>query len=529
MKKATYLDKKVTSGAHSTYWIDSLDKPLEFEKIDRDYETDVVIIGGGMAGVTTAYILSKSGKKVMLVEDGLIASGETGRSSAQLCSALDDGFAELHRIHGEEGLKLICESHKAAIDFIESTVEDEKINCDFKRVPGYIFIHPNDSTTNLTEELIFAQKAGLSAKILNRVPGFKTDEGECIEFDNQAQFHPLKYLSALCKLIIQNKGRIFTSTHAKEITTDGITTEEGFKIKAKHVVIATNTPVNDTFTIHLKQYPFRTYIIGSLIKKGTVPSALWWDTGDQKINPILPPYHYIRVVKYNDEFDLLITGGEDHPTALADYEENSEEARFEVLEKWAKKRFDIEKVIYRWSGQILEPMDSIGFIGRNPFDFDNVYICTGDSGNGLTNATIAGILISDLINGKANKWEELYNPSRLKLLKSGGAFLKENLGNITHYLKELPYQSDLTSLKSLKDEEGMVIRMNGEFVAMYKDAKGTIHKISAHCTHLGCIIKWNNAEKSWDCPCHGSRFNAVGQVINGPANHDLSNEIWHPE
>lgn len=521
----TPLNENATSGANHTYWIDSTGKPLEFKPLNQNLETDVVVIGGGIAGVSTAYCLLKSGKKVVLVEDGFIASGETGRTSAHLASAVDDGFTELERMFGEEGTKLFIESHQSAIDFIEKTVLMEQIDCDFKRVNGYLFLHPNDSKTKLDDEMKAAQKAGLIVRKLDHVPGLKTDEGECLEFGQQAQFHPLKYIKALCEIIIAKGGKIFTQTHAEDISHMGIVTDKGFNVRAQHVVVATNTPVNNKFTMHLKQYPYRTYVIASTIEKGNLPPALWWDSGDYNVNDVLPPYHYVRTENYDDDYDLLITGGEDHPTALADFEKVPEEERFLILEEWTRKHFDIDKVIYTWSGQIMEPMDSIGFIGRNPHDKSNVYIITGDSGNGLTHATVGGMLITDMINGKKNKWEDLYDPSRFKLFKAGRTFLKENIGNISQYIQTRPGRTEPSQINNLGNDEAVVVKMDGNHFGVYKDPQGNLHKVSAVCTHLKCIVKWNSAEKSWDCPCHGSRFTCEGKVINGPANFPLDYEL----
>lgn len=515
------MNEKITSGSHPTYWTDYQYTPLQYPPLNLNISTDVVIVGGGMAGISTAYSLLLSGKRVALVEDGYIGSGETGRTSAHLASALDDGFVNLERLFGQEKTKLILQSHQEAISFIESAVQREKIDCEFNYVNGYLFLHPSDRDTLLKDEKEAAERAGLKVHQLDHTPGLNKPTIPSLMFEEQAQFNPLKYIQGLCEAIVKMGGLIYTSTHAKEINSKGIVTNEGYSISAQHVIVATNTPVNNKFAIHLKQYAYRTYVIGCRIKKNSVPRALWWDTGDTKKDPDTPPYHYVRTAPLDSNYDLLICGGEDHPVGLADAEKTPEKERYLLLYQWAKKHFPVEDVIYQWSGQIMEPMDAIGFIGRNPHDEDNVYICTGDSGNGLTNATVAAMLITDLVNGKENPLEQIYNPSRFKLLGAGKKFLKEVVGGTVSYMKHRAGKEDVEKVRSLGNNDSAVVTIDKKKYGIYKDLEGVLHMVSAECTHLGCIVKWNPDEKSWDCPCHGSRFTHLGKVLNGPANSPL--------
>ncbi len=509
----------ITSGKHISFWIDSVENPGSFNKPDKNYNTDVVIVGGGIAGLTTAYCLLKSGKQVIVVEDGYIGSGETGRTTAHLVNALDDRYYDLERIFGEKNTKLIAKSHSEAIDFVEQTIKEENIQCDFKRVNGYLFLHPSDKIETLEKELEAAKRAGINVSRMAEVPGMKNESSVVILFPDQAQFHPMKYILGLAVAIEKKGGLIFTGTHAKEIDETGIITDDGIRIKAKHIVVATNSPVNNKVVMHLKQYAYRTYVIGATVKKGTLPQALWWDTGDQEKD--IPPYHYVRTHPFDDNNDLLICGGEDHATGLADSENIKEEDRYALLENWARLHFPIGEVIYKWSGQVMEPMDSLAYIGRNPMDAENVFIITGDSGNGMTHGTIAGNLITNLINGKENELEKIYSPSRFKFFKSGMTFLKEFVGGLAAYLKTYPRDADAVTLSSIKTGEAEIVELNKKKHGAYRDAYNKLHVVSAECTHLQCIIKWNNDEKSWDCPCHGSRFTYQGKVINGPANKNL--------
>ncbi len=512
--------EKFTSGANSSAWISGL-QPLAYNRLALNKDVDVVIVGGGMAGVSIAYCLGKAGKKVALVEDGFIGSGETGRTTAHLVTALDDRYYELERMFGDEPAALIAQSHKQAIDFIERTVAEEKIRCDFERLNGYLFSHPSDEVENLEKEFKAAVKAGLDVELTDIVLADKALR-KAIKFNNQGQFHPLKYLKGLCEAIVKNNGDIYTNTHAKTIDENGIVTDEGFRISAPHIVVATNSPVNNKTNMHLKQFPYRTYVIGAKVKKGVLPHALWWDTGNFDTNAQIPPYHYVRLQALDDEHELLIVGGEDHATGMADVTSISEQERYTALEKWTREHFEgLGEIVYSWSGQVLEPMDSLAFIGRNPGN-KNIYIVTGDSGNGMTHGTIAGMLIKDLIIGRENKLEKIYDPGRVKWIKAGKTFLKEFVGGLINYLKTKPGGEDESSLQNLKNNEGRVFEFANKKIGAYRDEDGQLHFIDAECTHLGCIVKWNSDEKSWDCPCHGSRFTYEGKVLNGPANQPLA-------
>lgn len=508
---------KTPTGENISYWNDTINSETQ-NPLKENLDTDVVIVGGGIAGLSVAYCLLQSGKKVVLVEDGFIGSGETGRTTAHLVTALDDRYYNLENIFGEEKTKLIAESHKLAIDFVEQTVKIENIDCGFERVNGYLFVHHTDKEHSLKLELMSGLKAGLEIKEVDTAPGI-IHEGKALCFSNQAQLHPLKYLQGLCKAIEKKGGKIYTGTHAEKIDYKGITTTEGFTVNAKHIVVATNSPVNNLLTMFSKQYAFRTYVIGALIKKDLLPKALWWDTGDFEHNSKYPPYHYVRVHPYNEKYDLLISGGEYHPTGDTSGTNVAEENRYKLLEDWTLKHFPIGEILYKWSGQVLEPMDGVAFIGRNPLDHDNVYIITGDSGNGMTHCSFAGLLINDLINGIENKWEKLYSPSRFTLKQSGSAIklVKDDFVNV---LKKWFY-TESVELSSIKNGEAGIVKLDGNKCGAYRDETGKLHLVSAECSHLKCMVLWNNDAKSWDCPCHGSRFTYEGKVINGPANFDL--------
>lgn len=503
----------ITSGAHNSFWIDSIEQK-RYETLQSDIETDVLVIGGGISGITTAYCLVKAGRKVVLIEDGFLFSGETGRTTAHVVNALDDGYTDLIRMHGKENATLAAESHTAAISFVEMAVKELEIDCDFTRLDGYLFLHPTDKEKTLDDEYNATHEVGLNTIMLDYIPGIDFQKGRSLQFPNQAQFHPLKYLTALTGFITKNGGTIYTETHAEKFKKDAVTAN-GHTIKADHIVVATNSPINNVFTEHTKQHPYRTYVIGTLIPKNTLQKALWWDTGDQQSKWMNYPYHYVRTQTYNEKHDLLLVGGEDHKTGQDDAEKITQEDRYDRLYSWTKRHFQaVTDVVYNWSGQVLEPVDSLAFIGKNPGE-DNVYIITGDSGNGMTHGTIGGMLITDLITGKDNRWTKIYDPSRISL-KATGDFLKE-AGNMAAQYADYFKAGDLKSQKELAPNEGAIINIGLHKVAVYKDNSSTTHAYSAICPHLGCIVQWNDDEKSFDCPCHGSRFSTEGVVINGPA------------
>ncbi|HXH98775.1 MAG TPA: FAD-dependent oxidoreductase [Sphingobacteriaceae bacterium] len=512
------IDSNMTSGENKSFWTASTE-PIICEKLNQNIETDILIVGGGIAGLTTAYCLLKAGRKIILVEDGYIGSGETGRTTAHITCALDDRYFELEKIFGKEKATLAANSHMEAIQFIANTVNHENIDCNFKRVPGYLFLSGSDTKETLEKEYEATKNAGLLTEMLEQVPDLASEEGKwCIKFPEQGQFHIMKYLKGLTDAIIGLGGKIYTETKAEEISKDGAKAN-GFEIKAKHIVVATNTPVNDWVVMHTKQWPYRTYVIAAKVPKGELSYSLWWDTGDHDSKWIAAPYHYVRLEEYDNQYDLLISGGEDHKTGQADDENIPEEERYTNLIEWTKKRFPaMQEVTYKWSGQVMEPIDSLAFIGKNSGN-DNIYIITGDSGNGITHGTLGGIILTDIITGKENPWIDLYSPSRITF-KTAGDYLHE-VGNMVAQLADWFTEGDVKEAQDLKPGQGGIISSGLKKMAVYRDEQNNLHVCTAVCPHLGGILQWNAEEKSFDCPLHGSRFTTEGKVINGPATADL--------
>jgi glycine/D-amino acid oxidase-like deaminating enzyme/nitrite reductase/ring-hydroxylating ferredoxin subunit len=491
-------------------WTDS---PLtEPGPLREDLRTDVCVVGAGIAGLSTAYALASEGKRVVVLDAGPLAGGETSRTTAHLTNAIDDRFVEIERLHGPEGARICAESHATAIDAIERTARAEGIDCDFARVDGYLFGGGDTPRVSLDEELEAARRAGLTrVEKVSRAPLASFDTGPCLRFPAQARFHPLAYLRGLSEALAGRGARLFDSTRVLDVE-DGdpvrIVTEGGPVVTADHVVVATNSPINDRFAIHTKQAPYRTYAIAAELPRGSVTDALYWDT--------LEPYHYVRLAPgAKPGSELLIVGGEDRRPG----DEDDHEGRFDALERWMDERFPGRgQVAFRWSGQVMEPADGVAFIGFNPGG-ENVYVVSGDSGQGMTHGTIAAILVTDLVTGRENAWSRLYDPSRITL-GALGRFL-EHGASVVASLAAWIGAGDVGSVDEIAPGAGAVVRRGAKLVAAYRDAGGRLHERSAACTHLGCVVAWNPVAESWDCRCHGSRFDPYGNVLAGPAVAEL--------
>lgn len=503
------------SGHTTSVWMDTTEVP-QFQSLTQDLRVNVCVIGTGIAGMTTAYLLARAGRAVALIDDGPIGCGETGRTTAHLTAALDDRYYNIEKLHGREGARMAADSHMSAIHRIETIASMEDIDCDFERVDGYLFLGGKTKREELERELAATHRAGLTdTELIERAPLDFWDTGAALRFPRQATFHPLKYLKGLARAILRDGGKIYSGVHAEKIV-DGIpariTTSDGHVISADNVVVCTNTPVNDWLIIHTKQAAYRTYVIGARVPKDSVPHGLYWDTPD--------PYHYIRVHQAEDasgketDHEILIVGGEDHKTGQPDFDDYQEP--FRRLEEWTRERFPmVESIDHRWSGQIIEPVDCLAYIGKNPGADEHIYIATGDSGNGMTHGTIAGIILNELVQGRRHPWTRLYDPSRVTL-RSAPDYLKENI-NVAEQLKDYFTEGDVDDYREIQAGEGAVVGRGSGKIAVYRDKEGTIHSKSAVCPHLYCIVGWNKTEKTWDCPCHGSRFDPYGNVVNGPA------------
>jgi hypothetical protein len=497
-----------------SYWMEFA-PVLDAPPLTSDATCDVVVIGSGIAGLSTAYELARFGRSVIVIDRGKIGWGMTARTTAHLATELDDFFSELIRVRGEDDARLWHDSQVTAVNRIEAICRDEGIDADFARLDGYLFPAEEAHRAELEEEYQACKAINVNVEWVDRAPVPGKDTGPALRFPNQGRFHPTKYLAGLARAIVARGGRIYADTaHASDQETDDgveITTEAGPVIRASAAVFCTNSPTNDKVAIHAKQTPDRTYVVAGRVPKGSVPDALVWDTYEA--------YHYVRIQPLSETEDLIIVGGGDHRTGEAD----DMDKRLDDLESWTREHYpSFTRADYRWSGQVLEPMDFMPFSGRNPGN-KNIYIHTGDSGQGITNGVAGSLTIMPLIIGEDSRYAPVLDPGRKSFTSTSsiGEFVREQAGSAKNYMEHIT-GGEIASADELAPGEGGLMRKGLHKIAVYRDEDGSVTQRSAVCTHLGCIVHWNNFEKCWDCPCHGSQFAPDGQVLNGPAAKPLA-------
>ena len=494
-------DEKTTS-----LWMDVEVAP-DAPRLTKDERADVAVIGSGIAGLSTAYELSRRGLNVVVVDRGAIAGGMTARTTAHLTANSDDYFDTLIKTRGLDGANTFYASHSKAIDRMEAIQAEERIECNFRRLNGYLFLGPKTDKQELEAEFNATKKVGMEVRWHKGVPFNHLSDVDCLLYPNQGAFHPLRYLRGVAGAITGRGGRLYANTVVSEIaekdSTVELKIETGQKISAGRAVVATNSPINERLKIHDKQAPYRTYVVVLTIPKGAIEDALYWDT--------LDPYHYVRLQPGPGGVDYLIVGGADHKTGEAD----DGEIRFEALEAWARGLLpNLGKVTHRWSGQVLDPVDYAAFIGLDP-GHKNVFVHTGDSGQGITHGVVGSLLLADLITTGKSDWAGFYDPAR-QTASAVQNFISENVTAVKNFA-EYVAPGELSSFEELEPGRGAIIREGLNKVAAYRDEKGKVHRLSAKCTHAGCHVHWNSAEQCWDCPCHGSHFATDGSVLNGPA------------
>lgn len=498
----------------SSFWYE--DVGLEKRpQLTAETSCDLVVIGSGIAGLSTAYEAARWGWKVVVIDrQETIGGVMTPRTTAHLASELDDYYHYLIKAVGEDEARLYHDSQVAAINRIETICRDEGIKADFRRLDGYLVPAEEGHQTGLDKEFEACRSIDVKVEWADETPVPLPSGTRALRFPDQARFHPLKYLRGLIKAIEGREGRIHGGTvyvdHSDQDDSVVIETEAGPRITARAAVFATNSPVNDKVTLHTKQVPDRTYVIAGPVPKGSVPDVLLWDT--------LDAYHYVRLQPLGADEDLLIVGGEDHRTGeAADMEQ-----RFDHLEAWTRKHWpSFGEVRYRWSGQVLETVDFMPYSGRNPGN-ENIYVHTGDSGQGMTNGVAGALNIAALLFEQKARFADVLDPSRKP---KAGTSLAEFLTSRAHDVKnfsEYVTGGELDSVDDLQPGQGAIVRRGAKKIAAYRNEDGLLFERLATCTHAGCIVHWNPLEKCWDCPCHGSWFQPDGTVINGPAIKPLS-------
>jgi glycine/D-amino acid oxidase-like deaminating enzyme/nitrite reductase/ring-hydroxylating ferredoxin subunit len=510
----------MSTAATRTIWTATSDAEVKAPRLTWKVQTEVCVVGAGIAGLSIALCLLERGRSVIVLDRDGVGKGESLRTSAHLASALDDRYLELERLHGEEGTKIAAQSHRAAIDQIEGWIAKYRIECDFRRVDGYLFRAPESGQRILEDEHAAALRAGLEVELCPEgAPGVE-HFGPALRFADQARIHPRKYLLGLAAAVRDHGGRIFGGAEVVGVydgnPVAGVRTREGVEVRAGAVVVATNAPFHRRVALHTKQAAYRTFVVAGRIPRGEVADALYWDTGD--------PYHYVRCLDGGASADwhYLIVGGEDCKTGQA----VDAHRPFEALTAWARTFSPaFGEPEFAWSGQVLEPVDGLAFIGADP-GAKRIFVATGDSGNGLTHGTLAGPLLAGLMHEGKHPWRRLYAPGRKRL---NGAWLEEN-ANVGLQYRDWLTSGNVESAALIPAGEGAVVRHGLHRFALYRTPDGETRAFSARCPHLGCSVRWNAIEKSWDCPCHGSRFAAHdGHVLNGPALQGLEPaEAPHP-
>ena len=494
------------------FWATSASSPA-FSPLDHDEHTDVVVVGAGITGLTAAYLLTTAGKRVIVLERGRCGEIDTGHTTAHLTMVTDTRLSELVQRFGHDHAQAVWDAGLAAIHQIEETVQARRIDCHFARVDGYLHAPiaggGADEVAQFRAEAQLARELGFDVDALDRVP-FVDRPG--LRVEAQARFHPRRYLAGLAHAIEAAGGHIYEQSSVDEFIGEPLGAKvNGYAITADDVVIATHNPLAGLSSLPIatlfqtKLALYTSYVVAGRVTPGTVPDALWWDTAD--------PYRYLRVEPAVG-FDLVVLGGEDHKTGQAD----DTRACYARLEAALRALVPDASIDYRWSGQVIETPDGLPYIGKMG---EHHYAATGFAGNGMTFGALGGMMCADAILGQRNPWTDLFAPDRKALGRSLWEYVRENADYPYYLVRDRFAGVEGRELRAVPRGEGRIIEHRGQTVAAYRDEEGVLSVRSATCTHMGCLVGWNEAERTWDCPCHGSRFTPAGRVISGPAESPL--------
>ena len=491
---------------HLSFWIDTT-PGTDYPPMSGDVSADVAILGGGITGLTAAVLLKRMGRTVVLIDARRVAEGISGHTTAKVTSQHKLIYDTLIKQHGEKKARLYAEANEVAIDRVETFVNEGEIDCDFRRLPAYVYAESADMLQQLRAETEAAQRVGLPASFVDEAPLPFPVEG-AVRFDNQAQFHIRKYLLALAKEVPGDGSHLFENTRALDVSSGEpctVATDKGF-VTAQDVIVATHIPFTFQGEFWGKSYPQREYGIAARIGETVAVEGMSISAGS--------PTRSVRTASRDGE-TVLIVVGEPHKVG----EETDTEKHYRNLEQWARERFGVTEFENRWSAQDYYSFDELPFVGNVGPGSEHVYVATAFRAWGLTNGTAAAVLLSDLINGSENEWAHLYDSTRAASLANKQA-LEEGLDQALHFVKDRLAGASVDT-RHVAPGEGKVVGRPGDQTAVYRDPDSLVHAVSARCTHLGCIVAWNPAETSWDCPCHGSRFSVDGEVLQGPAVRDL--------
>jgi glycine/D-amino acid oxidase-like deaminating enzyme/nitrite reductase/ring-hydroxylating ferredoxin subunit len=494
-------------GSHISVWQETTSSINIQQSFDKR-AFDVIIVGAGMTGLTTGLLLQASGLKCAILEAASIGYGTSGGTTAHLNTLMDTPYPTMIRNFDLDTARQVAQSAKEAIQLIKSNISNYGIECGFEECKAFLFAQNEKQANELAQIFDACSKVGVTAMETNTIP-IPVPFTKAIAVAGQAKFHPLRYLLGLAGEFIRTGGIIrqdcrVTNVHeGDEMTVD---TLQGSFV-ASHVIYATHIPPTVNL-LHLRCAPFRSYAMAFKLRSGTYPTDLAYDMYD--------PYHYYRSQIIDGE-QYMIAGGEDHKTG----QEVNSEASFRKLESDLRKHFDIANITHKWSSQYYEPTDGLPYIGRFPMHHKNVLVATGYGGNGMTYSTVAAKILKSIVLDREDESTAIFSPSRVKPVAGFKNFADHNIDAIKNFAEKIFSHNELHGFADLAPGESKVIRMDDQRVGIHKDDNGAVHAVSATCSHLGCTVAWNSAEKSWDCPCHGARYSIDGKVLNGPADRDL--------
>ncbi len=498
---------------HISYWIDST-LPSTYPTLSQDVTVDVAVVGAGLAGVMTAKLLKQAGKTVALIEADRIGQGASGHTTAKVSALQQLIYADLIDQHGTEKARLYGESNQAAIARLAELIAAENIDCDFERKANYTLATDQDGLKQVKDELEAAQSLGLPATFVESVDLPLSVTG-AIMLPDQAQFHPRKFMLAIAATLPGNGSYVFEQTRVNTVKDEGpcrVITQNGPTVIAQDVVITTNLPILDIGLFFAKSYPQRSYLVGGHIDASQAPQDMYIGVGEG--------YRSIRTTPTDDGGLLLLVGGEGHKVGKDD----ATDERYQRLEDCLRHHFGVEPA-YRWSSQDFKSFDKLPYIGKLTLAHRHTYVATGFSLWGMTKSAIAAIVLADAILGRENPWADLYDATRPTPFVTKTS-VQQNLDVGSHWVGDR-FKGLFDSTDSVNPGEGKLVTHKGTKVAAYRDDNGQLHTVSAVCPHLGCIVAWNQAETSWDCPCHGSRFSCDGKILHGPTVKPLEQKVCH--
>lgn len=495
-------------GACISLWQDNVNPYISVNAHDPSTVYDVIIAGGGITGISTALLLQKAGKKCIVLEANSLCFGTTGGTTAHLNTLLDTPYTTIAQNFSKEKAKLVAQSVKEAIALIRENIQTYKVDCGFEETDAFLFAKDDDQENELEKIREATVEAGVDVIYTSQIPVpivFK----KALQVKGQAKFIPTKYVHALAAAFEKAGGIIVQQcriTGAEENETIETETTSGY-FTGKALIYATHIPPTINL-LHLRCIPYRSYAMAVTLKDDNYPEALAYDMDD--------PYHYYRSQEVNGQ-KYFIGGGYDHKTA---HEENANH-RFLELEAHMRKNFSVKEISYKWSSQYFEPADGLPYIGQLPGHPGKIYTATGYSGNGMVYSSVAAILLKKILLNEESPYLDLFNPNRIKPVAGFVNFIKHNADTARQFAGKWFPHEELNDLSNLAAGEGKVVDYNNHKIALYKDDDGQLHAVHPACTHLKCEVHWNNAEKSWDCPCHGARYSFNGNVLTGPADTDL--------